>query len=217
MFVLAATLLTACASAPKVPVDTGGEVPVIPEKDRARLEVDEAGGFTVTEVVRIDAEVRADYQDALLLLQQERYDAGIALLEEVVARAPGLTAPHIDLGMAYGEVKDYENAERSLKAALALAPDHPVALNELGIVYRKTGRFAEARQSYERALAVQPEFHYARRNLGVLCDVFLDDLRCALQQYRAYLEVVPDDQEVGMWVADLENRVGDNAEAANGP
>lgn len=195
-------------------MDPSTGAPVIAEKDRARLEVDDTGGFTVTEVVRIDADVRSDYQDALMLLRQERYDAGIALLEEVVARAPGVTAPRIDLGVAYGETKDYENAERSLKSALTLAPDHPVALNELGIIYRKTGRFTEARRSYEQALAVQPGFHFARRNLGVLCDVFLADLRCALEQYQAYQALVPDDQEVQMWIADIQNRVGEGPAAA---
>jgi Flp pilus assembly protein TadD len=165
-------------------------------------------GFTVTEVVRINSGVRADYQEALRLLQQDRVEAGIALLEQIVAQAPEVIAPHIDLGVAYGRLGDHEKAEYSLREALKLAPNHPAALNEMGIVYRRTGRFDAARASYERALSVHPGYHYAQRNLGVLCDLYLADLECALRQYESYAEIVSDDEQVAIWIADIRNRLG---------
>jgi tetratricopeptide (TPR) repeat protein len=83
-----------------------------------------------------------------------------------------------------------------------------VARNELGIVYRRTGRFEQARESYERALDEYPDFHFARLNLAILCDTFLEDLSCAVEQYERYLQSVPDDEDAAMWVADLRNRIG---------
>ena len=174
----------------------------------ARIEIQEQLGFTITEKARISPNVRLDYNEALTLLDQDRIDEGIALLELVAAAAPELSAPHIDLGIAYHRAGELEAAEKNLLLALESNPDHPTAHNELGIVYRKSGRFAEARQRYQSALAIYPGYHYARRNLAVLCDLYLVDLRCALENYEAYMATVREDDEAEMWIADIRNRLG---------
>ena len=190
-----ALVLSACASSG-------------PSHKPARIEIQEQLGFTITEKARISANVRLDYNEALTLLDQDRIDEGIALLELVAAAAPELSAPHIDLGIAYHRAGDLEAAEENLLLALESNPDHPIAHNELGIVYRKSGRFAEARQRYESALAIYPGYHYARRNLAVLCDLYLVDLRCALENYEAYMATVREDDEAAMWIADIRYRLG---------
>lgn len=191
----AACALSGCATT-KVPTST------------ARLEIQESVGFTITEEARISGNVRTDYESAMTLLQQGHHADGIALLEEVAAKAPQFSAPRIDLGIAYHRTGDLEAAERNLIMALQLNESHPIAHNELGIVYRKTGRFADARRSYEAALAIYPGYHFARRNLAVLCDLYLADSECALTHYEAYMATVPNDDEASMWIADLKMRHG---------
>jgi Flp pilus assembly protein TadD len=164
-------------------------------------------GFTITEEARIGGDVRADYETAVAYLQQGRHDEGIALLEQVAAAAPDLSAPRIDLGIAQHKAGNLEAAEQNLLLALESNPEQPVAHNELGIIYRKTGRFADARKSYEAALAVYPGFHFARRNLAILCDLYLADLDCALDNYEAYMKTVPGDEEASMWIADIRYRL----------
>lgn len=178
-----------------------------PSSPLARLEVQEQVGFTITEEVRISNDVRVDYAEALRYLGRGQLAEGIQMLESVVATAPNLSAPRIDLGVAYHRAGDLEAAEKTLLSALQASPDHPIAHNELGIVYRKSGRFAEARRSYEAALAIYPGFHYARRNLAVLCDLYLVDLNCALNNYEAYMATVPSDEEAAMWIADIRMRM----------
>jgi Flp pilus assembly protein TadD len=173
----------------------------------ARIEIQEEVGFVITEDARINSAVRADYEEALRLLGQGNNAEGIALLAKAAEEAPQLSAPRIDLGIAYQQAGDLGAAEEQLQKALAINPEHPVVHNELGIVYRKSGRFAEARRSYEAALAIYPSFHFARRNLAILCDLYLADMECALEQYLAYVETAPEDEEVAMWLADIRNRM----------
>jgi Flp pilus assembly protein TadD len=178
------------------------------DSSTSRIEIQEDVGFTITEDARIDGGTRADYQQAIFLLEQGQHDEGIRMLETVAAAAPGLSAPRIDLGIAYHRAGNLEAAEENLALALASNPEHPIAHNELGIIYRKTGRFEEARQSYEAALEIYPGYHYARRNLAVLCDLYLQDFDCALQNYESYMATVPVDEEASMWISDIRARTG---------
>jgi Flp pilus assembly protein TadD len=142
------------------------------------------------------------------MLEEERYEPGIALLVKVTEEAPDVTAAHIDLGIAYARIGELDQAEASLQMALQLNPRHPAAYNELGLVQRRKGQFAASRASYEAALAEFADFHYAHRNLAILCDLYLGDSACALAHYESYARLVPDDAETVKWITDLRNRAG---------
>lgn len=200
-----AVLATACtATTPKSqPAQKAAEKVVQP----ARVDIQQdATGFTILEDVRVTADIRAEYESAVRLLESQQYEQGIAVLEKVAATAPNVTAVHIDLGIAYARSGDLGKAEAALQNGLQLNPRHPIAHNELGMVYRREGKFLEARASYEKALQLFPTFHFAQRNLAILCDVYLADLSCALTHYQAYQQSAPNDGEAAKWIADLNAR-----------
>lgn len=161
---------------------------------------------TVEEAVVVDSHVQKTFFQALELLQEGQLDPAIKLLNSVVEREQRLTAPYINLAMAHRLKGDEKLAEENLLKALAIDQGHPVANNELGIIYRKQGRFADAKQVYINALTAYPGYLPVIKNLGILCDLYMRDLQCALEQFEKYQEYVPDDQTIRIWIADLKIR-----------
>ena len=197
---------------------TDGEVkpaPIVQEPSLAtgpsvaRLE-DGREGFIITEVPQLDEAFRRDFEQAVAMLNDQDYGQAIELLEKVIEQSPGVTAPYIDIAIAYQHMGKPEQAEKHLKTALQLVPEHPVASNEYGLLYRKTGRFAEARAIYEKAIARFPDYYPVHRNLGILCDLYLNDPACALEHYEIYSKARPEDKQVKLWIADLRARLGRN-------
>src|SRR6185369_79800 len=207
-------LLSGCATAVKARLEPAKPAPAaaaepVPPLSAGPSVVRLTGGregFVIKEPSTMEAQLRADFDHAGAMIKDAKYDKAIELLERVIARSPGLTAPLINLAIAYREINKPEQAEEHLKKALELVPGHPVASNEYGLLLRKAGRFAESRLIYEKALAVFPEYHPIHKNLGILCDLYMKDSVCALEHYQIYDKAMPKDQQMKLWLADLQAR-----------
>jgi tetratricopeptide (TPR) repeat protein len=156
--------------------------------------------------VLADDTIEQMFTDALTHLQQEEYHQGIELLETLTAKENRLAAPFVNLGIAYSRTGNTKKAEYSFSRALRLDAGHAVANNELGLLYRKTGRFNAAKSAYMNALVDHPDYLPVRKNLGILCELYLHDMECALEQYQAYLEYAPEEETVARWALELKQR-----------
>jgi len=189
--VILVLLISACATSEKKG-DTDGVV--------QDIEIKEEFG--------VDESVSEIFKQAVELLREKKYNEAITLLKQVVEASDKHSAPFVNLGIAYLKVGKIDESEENFKKALTINPDHPVTNNELAIAYRKSGRFDEARQRYQHVIAKYPLFLPARKNLGILCDLFLKDFQCAIEQYGAYLSLKPEDEKVKIWFTDVKRRAG---------
>ena len=187
--VLAVVLLASCA----------GEV---------RQDAEEVPSKGEIKYVDVDSDVETDFNRAVTLINDSQYAQAVELLDTVVEREQRLPAPFVNLAIAHNKLGNKKAAEENLIKALKLDIGHPVANTELGLLYRKAGKFNAARTAYQNAIKEHPDYLPAKRNLGVLCDLYLHDFNCALEQFEDYLEQVPGDKEVAIWVADVKQRVG---------
>lgn len=156
----------------------------------------------------VDLAVREDFDRAVELLHKEKFEEAIKLLQKVIQQSQNNSAPYINIALAYEKTGEMGLAEDNLKKALAINPNHPATMNEYALLYRRTGRFAEAKKLYERLLDKFPSFMPARKNLGVLCELYLNDYRCALDQYEAVQSAFPDDEESKLWIVGVKQKLG---------
>jgi len=161
-----------------------------------------------SDYVQVDSDVQSDFDNAIVLMQQEQFAQAAAVLKSVVEREQRLPAPYVNLAIAQRKLGDDKAAEENLITALKIDLHHPVANNELGLLYRQAGKFKAARTAYENAIKENPDYLPAKRNLGVLCDLYMHDFECALRQFEDYLEYRPDDKTVQIWVVDVRQRLG---------
>ena len=200
-------VLAGCVTGKAVVPKTGVHKTTAAHSPKVERLADGRQGFVITEVARVDEAARKDFQRAVVMLDSGQYGRAVELLETVIGQSPGVTAPYINLAIAYRRLDKLEKAEAHLKTALDLVPGHPAACNEFGLLYRQTGRFAEARAIYETALARFPDYDPVHRNLGILCDLYLNDLECALEHYEIYGRRRPEDKQVQLWITELRNRL----------
>lgn len=205
---IALTVLSGCATGGTVKPEPVEEPPPVAEGPTVSRLQDGREGFVIREVSGMDDASRESFERAVALMGEGDFEQAAALLEDVVEAAPEVTAPYIDLALVLERLDKPEEAEQYLQLALRLFPGHPVASNEYGLLLRKSGRFAEARTVYEQTLTSFPEYMPAHRNLGILCDLYLGDTDCAMEQYEIYSEAMPEDEQVSVWIADLRLRSG---------
>lgn len=121
---------------------------------------------------------------------------------------PALAAEHARRAMSAWEQGDREVAVEAWRQALALNPDDPLAINNLALALKEQDRFAEAADLLERGVMRSPGVAQLHYNLAVISELYLLELDKALTHYRAYQDLVnEEDAEVEGWIADLERRL----------
>ena len=122
------------------------------------------------EWLRAALSIRPDHRPARaglghVLLELARFGDAVGAFHEAVA-VDDSAAAHADLGAALRESGAPEEAEASLRRALARDPDHAAAHANLGNALQDLNRLEEAVAAYRRALALDADYATAHANLG---------------------------------------------------
>ena len=114
----------------------------------------------------------------------------IALLWFVASGGSSL----FNLGLAYGNAGQYEEAIASYKEALRIKPDDADAHYNLGVTYGESGQYEEAIASYKEVLRIKPDDADAHYNLGYVYRE-LGQYEEAIASFKKSIRIKPDDAD----------------------
>jgi Flp pilus assembly protein TadD len=114
------------------------------------------------------AELQAAFDKGVQATQAGRFDEAEAAFKEILAKQPGISQAHYNLGYVYVQKKDWANAEASYQKALELKPDNSDARMALLNVYQQSGQKEKADELLRSAPADDPKmlFGLALSHLG---------------------------------------------------
>jgi tetratricopeptide (TPR) repeat protein len=117
-------------------------------------------------------------QQAITLLGK----TGEAFRQELQNRNEVLSNAYKNLGNAYNELKQYNEAADALKHATEIEPKNAAAHFNLGLALYNGGRYSEAIGAYQEVIKLRPELAGAHFNLG-LTYIAINDKEGARREY----------------------------------
>jgi tetratricopeptide (TPR) repeat protein len=104
----------------------------------------------------------------LTMLQSGQIKEAIPFLEAMAKERSDNVGILYNLGVAYSEIEEFEEAIIRLKRAVKLAPLHAHAWTAIGVAYQRMGEHDKAIDPARKAVEADPADGYAQRNLGAL-------------------------------------------------
>lgn len=148
-----------------------------------------------------------DFQQALTLMEQERWDEAASLLSQIATESPLLAGPVLNLGIIHLQKGELGQAIAAFKEATNRHPENPYIYIYQGIAQRQQGLFKQAEASYLKALDLAPNYAQANINLGILYELYLQQPEKALLHYEKYQELQDNpDPLVNSWITVLKNQ-----------
>jgi arylsulfatase A-like enzyme/thioredoxin-like negative regulator of GroEL len=142
-------------------------------------------------------QVANDLHQALVYLEEERYDDAIPLLEKVTKGEPRSSTGHLELGRALVHVKRYDEAIPALRTAVEKVPNSGMAHFELGLALVKTAQWEAALPEFQAAVAATSNSAQMHFYLAAV----LTKLRRheeAIPEYEAALKLDPDHYQTNL-------------------
>lgn len=147
------------------------------------------------------------------LLLAKSYMAGgkpaeaMPILELDLETSPDDFFLNLSLGIVYGELGRYDEAERCLGKVLAIRPEDPKAMSTLGSVHLSRGDHDKARQVLQAVLALDDadieSRHVALINLGMIYYLVRETPREAVPYFEKALSIHPNSTDAHFYLAHI--------------
>ncbi len=143
-----------------------------------------------SQVLTLRTGLKAKLTEADRLFQQNRVDASIWKLEQLVTDYPDSDWARILLARGYIRKRRLKEAEATLKEALRLNSNSFQAHFRMGVVFQVGGQHNRAIEWFEKTVEIQPSSAVAFKNMA-LSRFLLDDREGAERDFRRAVEVQP--------------------------
>ena len=137
--------------------------------------------------------ISAHYNLATLLQRENDHLGAITIYKMVLAAQPDYGQAWNNLGIAYKETMNPDEALFCFEKAVEFAPEMAEAWNNLGVAQDEFNMGEDSLASYKTAIELRPEYSSAHFNLGMSLQK-LKRFQEAEQHYKKVLESNPDDQ-----------------------
>jgi len=95
------------------------------------------------------------------------------------------------LGNAYFDSDQYQNAIEAYEKSVAIEPGNPNVLTDLGVMYRRNKQPEKAVEMFNRAIEADSKHEFSRMNKGVVLFHDLNDKQGAMKAWEGLLAVNP--------------------------
>lgn len=157
--------------------------------DNVQLEItlEQAEGAAL---LATSTKAQQEVEEAGQALAAGNYDGAIALLQDLLEKAPEVHQIHFNLALAYEKKGDFEHAAEQFRAFLEKEPDYFDANFGLANALSRLNQGEEAIAYYEKSTEIQPENAVAFFNLG-LARFQSDRLEPAAEAFTDCLRIDP--------------------------
>lgn len=138
-------------------------------------------------------DISACYNLGRLKQMDEDHKGAIGIFSAIVKQQPRFGFAWNNLGVAYREVGEPDEAISCFRRAVAFAPESAEAWNNLGVAQDEFRMIENALASYKRAIEIQPDYASAYFNIGVSLQK-LERFSEAREHYDLVLKINPHDE-----------------------
>lgn len=148
------------------------------------------------------------YRQAITALNNSQLEQAESGLKMITKTRPEFAGPWVNLALIDLKKNNLDSAMKNIAKALERNPKMPQAFNLLGFVEMSRGNINKAADDYRQAIALKEDYAIAHYNYALLNDIYLQDIKVAVEHYKRYLELTDyQDKKTADWAIELEKNL----------